>query len=179
MSRSRQMLCSFHGLADAHQVDNMASSLPVPSSNGNQALNGRKGGTTKRFPKHLVHTIANTLANSKHSLLQLCSQHPDWPSYIELDHYARKHSWFRRILQEARASQAQFLIENCVDLEQDILNRQKEITMPAVQVNKIVMEQRRWLAGKLLRSVYGDDEKVAIQNQQAVVITSEQLNDLR
>src|SRR5205823_10012159 len=75
--------------------------------------------------------------------------------------------------------QVELLVQDCVDLEQDILNRQKEITMPAVQVNKIVMEQRRWLAGKLLRSVYGDDEKVSVQNQQAVVITSEQLNDLR
>ena len=51
--------------------------------------------------------------------------------------------------------------------------------MPRVQAVKIHCENVRWYAGKVLRRMYGDDPAVSVTNQQAVVVSPEQLNDLR
>jgi len=42
-----------------------------------------------------------------------------------------------------------------------------------------VFENRRWWAGKVDRRQWGDDSQVNIANVQGVVVTDEQLRDLR
>src|SRR5207248_10738860 len=82
------------------------------------------------------------------------------------------------MLRIAREKQADYLAMETLS-ETERIMRDPEPTMPKVQAVKVHCENVRWYAGKVLKRMYGDDEKVAIQNQQAVVITSEQLNDLR
>jgi hypothetical protein len=66
-----------------------------------------------------------------------------------------------------------------MNLEQDLLKRQDTLTMPAVQANRTVLEQRRWYTGKVLRAKYGDDPPVAINQSIQVQVTPEQLRDIR
>jgi hypothetical protein len=48
-----------------------------------------------------------------------------------------------------------------------------------VQAHKVVFENRRWWAGKVDRGQWGDDPAVNVANVQGVVVTPEQLADLR
>src|SRR5205823_2287 len=82
------------------------------------------------------------------------------------------------MLREAREKQADHLAQLTLE-ETERIMRDPEPTMPQVQAVKVHCENVRWYTGKVFKRMYGDDEKVSVQNQQAVVITSEQLNDLR
>ena len=78
----------------------------------------------------------------------------------------------------ARERQADFLAQQTL-AETERIMRDPEPTMPRVQAVKVHCENVRWYAGKVLRRMYGDDPAVSVTNQQAVVVSPEQLNDLR
>src|SRR5439155_5775263 len=73
---------------------------------------------------------------------------------------------------------ADFLAQQTLTEPESIM-RDPEPTMPRVQAVKVHCENVRWYAGKVLRRMYGDDPAVSVTNQQAVVVSPEQLNDLR
>jgi hypothetical protein len=78
----------------------------------------------------------------------------------------------------AREEQADYLAQDCMKLEQEMLKRE-EPAMPWVQARKVVMEQRRWYAGKVYRSAYGDDPGVNIATQVNVSVSGEKLASIR
>jgi hypothetical protein len=51
--------------------------------------------------------------------------------------------------------------------------------MARVQAHKVIFENRRWWAGKVDRGQWGDDPQANIANVQGVVVSDEQLRDLR
>jgi hypothetical protein len=57
--------------------------------------------------------------------------------------------------------------------------KREEPAMPWVQARKVVMEQRRWYAGKVYRSAYGDDPTVSVATQVNVSVPQEKLNSIR
>jgi len=77
----------------------------------------------------------------------------------------------------AREKQADFLVQDNTALEQKLLEREQTL-MANVQAHKIVMENRRWYASKILRRQYGDDP-AQVNTAVAVSVTPEQLNELR
>jgi hypothetical protein len=83
------------------------------------------------------------------------------------------------MLWQAREEQADTLAQDSLDLEQRLIERQDSVSMAAVQANRVVMENRRWYTGKVLKRVYGDDPAVSVQNAVAVQVSDEQLRDLR
>jgi hypothetical protein len=142
------------------------------------ALNGHKGGRSKSLSKSSATLICNTLANSTESLRSLCSKHPEWPSYCKLDHYRNTHDWFKRMIADARARQADFLVTDNHDISAALL-AEPEPSMARVQARRIVMEDRRWYASKVLRRMYGDDPTVQVANVAQVQVSPDQLRDLR
>jgi hypothetical protein len=62
-------------------------------------------------------------------------------------------------------------------LEQEMLGRE-EPQMPWLQARKVVME-RRWYAGKVYRSAYGDDPTVSVATQVNVSVPQEKLSSIR
>jgi hypothetical protein len=143
------------------------------------ALNGHKGGAPIKLTRKLAHEICSTLAQSPCSLVKLCQSHPEWPSYESIDNWRTKREWFARMLWQAREAQADTLAQDSLDLEQRLIERQDSVSMAAVQANRVVMENRRWYTGKVLKRVYGDDPAVSVQNAVAVQVSDEQLRDLR
>jgi hypothetical protein len=84
----------------------------------------------------------------------------------------------RSLQLRAREEQADYLAQDCMKLEQEMLRRE-EPAMPWVQARKVVMEQRRWYAGKVYRSAYGDDPSVNVATQVNVSVPGEKLASIR
>jgi terminase small subunit-like protein len=143
------------------------------------AYNGQKGGRTQKLSRALAIQICDALSQSTKPLQTLCSENPDWPSYVALTNYRDRHPWFREMLDSARGEQCDTLAQDCMNLEQDLLKRQDTLTMAAVTANRTVMEQRRWYTGKVLRAKYGDNPPVQFNQALSVQVTPEQLRDIR
>jgi hypothetical protein len=84
----------------------------------------------------------------------------------------------RALQLRAREEQADYLAQDCMKSEQEMLGRE-EPQMPWVQARKVVMEQRRWYAGKVYRSAYGDDPSVNVATQVNVSVPAEKLASIR
>ena len=83
------------------------------------------------------------------------------------------------MLWEAREKQADYLAQNTIDLEQSLLAEPEKLTMSIVQAHKVVMDNRHWYTGKVLKRVYGDDNQVNVDARTAVVVGDEQIRELR
>jgi hypothetical protein len=143
------------------------------------ALHGSlDGGAKPKLTKSMAKQIARELASSAKPLTQLCALHPEWPTYDELKFQQDRHQWFRNIIQAARVAQADYLAQDCMALEQEMLKRE-EPAMPWVQARKVVMENRRWYTSKVYRAVYGDDPSVNVATQVNVSIPAEKLASIR
>jgi terminase small subunit-like protein len=88
-------------------------------------------------------------------------------------------AWFAAMYQRARELQADYLVQNNVDLGEDLLHKQETVSMAAVQAHRVVMDDRRWYAARMFRKQYGDDPAVAIQQDLRVQVPPEQLEDIR
>ena len=111
-------------------------------------------------------------------LHSLCALHPEWPAYQTIADNIWKNPRIKEMFLHARERQADFLAQQTL-AETERIMRDPEPTMPRVQAVKVHCENVRWYAGKVLRRMYGDDPAVSVTNQQAVVVSPEQLNDLR
>src|SRR6266700_1173086 len=152
----------------------MDSSLP----NGEHCLNGRKASHPRKLPHSILVEICNALSSSSVPLSELCAQHPHWPAYQTIQDQPWKNPRYKAMFLHARERQADFLAQQTL-AETERIMRDPEPTMPRVQAVKVHCENVRWYAGKVLRRMYGDDPAVSVTNQQAVVVSPEQLNDLR
>jgi hypothetical protein len=141
------------------------------------ALNGHKGGVPRKFTKSLANEICKAVSTSPLTLKALCSQNPHWPSYEVIRLSAERYDWFDSMMQRARARQAGVLLEDNEQRSVDLLAAPGD--MARVQAHRIVFENRRWWAGKVDRGQWGDDSQVNIANVQGVVVSDEQLRDLR
>ena len=74
--------------------------------------------------------------------------------------------------------QADFLVQDNARLSEELLKEQ-EPSMARVQARKIVMEDRRWYASKVLKRVYGDDPALSVNTQVNVSIPAEKLASIR
>jgi hypothetical protein len=76
------------------------------------------------------------------------------------------------------ASKLTFLAQDCMALEQQMLERE-EPAMPWVQARKVVMENRRWYTSKVYRAVYGDDHTLNVATQVNVSVPPDKLASIR
>ncbi len=154
-----------------------SGALTAGTANQNQ-LNGFKGGKPVKLTRNVAKIICSTVSNSRLPLNSLCEQNDDWPAYRTLTDGIYRYPWFASMLARAREEQADFLAQDTIALEQNLL-ADPRITMPQVQAHKVVMDNRHWYAGKILKRVYGDDNQINVDARTAVVVGDEQLKDLR
>jgi terminase small subunit-like protein len=143
------------------------------------ALNGTLyGGAKPKFTKKLGIEICSALATSTLPLTELCKGHPEWPGYWSIAQYRERHEWFRRMLNAARAEQAEVLVQDNTRLPHNLAENPPD-SMAHVQARKVAMEDRRWYASKMLRAQYGDDPSVNVTQHSALIVIDEQLKALR
>jgi Bacteriophage Sf6, terminase small subunit-like len=159
-------------------ASNQTDENAVIHSSGVKSLHGKNGGSVPRLTKALAKEIANTIASSTLPVSKLCELNPHWPQHSQLIALQDKYQWWSDAFWTARRKQTDFLVHDNVNLQQDLLQNQEKKSMAAVQANKIVMEDRRWMASRLLREKYGD-EPVTVQNAVSVQVSDQQLADLR
>jgi hypothetical protein len=142
------------------------------------ALHGLDGGAKPKLSKTLAKQICNAIAKSSLPIAQILESNPNWPSYDEWRMAGQRLPWLRSLQLRAREEQADYLAQDCMKLEQEMLQRE-EPAMPWVQARKVVMEQRRWYAGKVYRGAYGDDPSVSVATQVNVSVPQEKLSSIR
>jgi hypothetical protein len=143
------------------------------------ALHGRlDGGSKPKLTKSMAKQICNAIAQSTLPVAQVLASNPLWPTYDEWRLYSHRHPWLRALQLRAREELADYLAQDCMKLEQEMLTRE-EPAMPWVQARKVVMEQRRWYAGKVYRSAYGEDPTVSVATQVNVSVPAEKLASIR
>ena len=76
----------------------------------------------------------------------------------------------------AREEQADTIAQQTLDVARDTLGAQN---MAEVQAAKLVCENTRWYAGKVLKRLYGDDQTVNVDARTAVVVSDDKLKELR
>ena len=143
------------------------------------ALHGSlDGGAAPKLSKSLAKEISQAIAKSRKPLYQLCQEHPNWPSYDQLRMQAKRLPWLHSLIWDARMDQADFLVQDNARLSEELLQEQ-EPSMARVQARKIVMEDRRWYASKVLKRVYGDDPALSVNTQVNVSVPAEKLASIR
>jgi hypothetical protein len=140
---------------------------------------GNNGGRPATLTRSLAKIICSELSNSTKSLMALCSEHPEWPDYGSLRNACYQRAWFGDMMKRARQEQADHLVMDNIKLQSDLIANQSRVSMAAVQANKVVMEDRRWYASKVLKAQYGDDQSINVDARTAVVVGDEQLKELR
>jgi hypothetical protein len=139
-------------------------------------INGRKGGRPVKLTKTLATEIAATLSQSPKSLIQLCKENTHWLDYWTLTQEVRRKPWFGQMIWRAREEQADTIAQQTLDVARDTLGAQN---MAEVQAAKLVCENTRWYAGKVLKRLYGDDQTVNVDARTAVVVSDDKLKELR
>jgi Bacteriophage Sf6, terminase small subunit-like len=143
------------------------------------ALHGSlNGGSKPKLTKSLAKQICNAIAKSSLPIAQILESNPNWPTYDEWRMAGQRLPWLRSLQLRAREEQADYLAQDCMKLEHEMLERE-EPAMPWVQARKVVMEQRRWYAGKVYRSAYGDDPALSVNAQVNVSVPTEKLQSIR
>jgi hypothetical protein len=141
------------------------------------AYNGSKGGRPQKLTKALAGEICAILAKSNRSLYALAQDHPHWPNYDDITRATSEKPWFAQMYGRARELQADFIMQNNMDLQQELLKSPKD--MANVQAHKVVMDDRRWYASRMFRKQYGDNPAVQLNQIMPVQVTPEQLADIR
>jgi hypothetical protein len=143
------------------------------------ALHGTlDGGAPLKLTKSLAKQICNAIAKSTLPVAQVLASNPNWPTYDEWRLATHRLPWLRALQLRAREEQADYLAQDCMKLEQEMLKRE-EPAMPWVQARKVVMEQRHWYAGKVYRSAYGDDPSINVATQVNVSVPPDKLASIR
>ena len=132
---------------------------------------GSKASLTEELAAHFF----DLLSTCDTRLLELLRQHPELPSFKQLDNWRRRRTWFSEGWKQARQKRADFLAEKCADLA-------KNATPQTAHLVRVKFDIYRWLASKFHPDAYGD--KSQQQQQQTTVnvgiaVTPERLSELR
>ena len=131
----------------------------LPSSPTSLPKKPRTGVT--RYDPEFALLICERIATTPQSLVKIC-QAPDMPGVATIFRWAREHPDFREMYVMAKETQAEVLLEECLDLVDD--DSKDVIHLPdgkivfnrlALQRCKMKVEHRRWMASKLLPRKYG------------------------
>jgi hypothetical protein len=133
-----------------------------------QILNGYKGGRPAHCSKRLAKAICKEITNSTWSLARLCEQHPEWPDYFAIAKQMERKPWFRQMVMDARAKQADLMAMATQDVAKETLADPQN--MAKVQAARLVCENTRWYAGKIYRRLYGEESVVNVDARTAVVV---------
>jgi hypothetical protein len=131
-------------------------------------------GTRQALTKELATYFFDLISTCDTSLLELLRQHPELPSFNQLDNWRRRRAWFNEGWKLARQKRADFLAEKCADLA-------KTATPQTAHLARVQFDIYRWLAAKSHPEAYGD-KPAATPNTTVnvgVALSAERLQELR
>lgn len=118
-----------------------------------------KGGVANKIPgmgpsysTELAIKICTTIASDTRCLNDICKSNPDFPPPRIIDRWRVFYPPFARNFNAAKKVQAQFLIDQLIELADNPENRKADV----LNWSKTRITTRQWIAAKLLPKIYGD-----------------------
>lgn len=122
-----------------------------------------------KYSDELADEICKAISITNLGLKRLCDRHPDWPHYMSIFRWLSEpdKEYFRLQYARAKQAQAEFLIDEIVEISddssQDTISFEKpngeEVEIENkewVNRSKLRVDTRKWIASKVLPKVYGD-----------------------
>jgi hypothetical protein len=131
-------------------------------------------GTRQPLTKELATYFFDLISTCDTSLLELLRQHPELPSFNQLDNWRRRRGWFNEGWKAARKKRAHFLVEKCADLA-------KKATPQTAHLARVQFDIYRYLAAKFHPDAYGD-KPAALPTTTVnvgVALSAERLSEIR
>ena len=131
-------------------------------------------GTRQLLTKALAEHFFSLLSTCDTSLLQLLRDHPELPPFKQLDYWRRHTPWFSDSWRKARQAQADFLVQKCLDLA-------NQVTPKNAHVIRVQFDITRWLVAKFHPEAYVDKPTAPTPTtvNVGIAISPERLQDLR
>ena len=132
------------------------------------------GGRPTDLTPEMARRICDLVATHDLGLPRLCTKYPDLPEPQTINRWRREHDWFSSNYAQAKMEQAELLAESIDDIAYGI--NEYYYTDPDTGASKIdgglvaharlLIDSRKWLAGKLAPKIYGDK---ALQEDKATL----------
>jgi hypothetical protein len=107
------------------------------------------GGRPSDYNHEIADLICERIATHDCGLPRLCKMYDDMPSEPTIQRWRYKHPEFCTKYAQAKMKQADLLAEQCLEIS--------DVSSPEeVQVSRLRVDTRKWLASKLLPKQYGD-----------------------
>lgn len=116
--------------------------------------NGRKGGRPSIYSDAMADHICEMIANGQ-SLATICKKW-DTPSVSTVFRWLEKMPGFREDYARARECQGDKAYSEIIDIEKDLANKKID-----AQSARVLIDSKKWRAGKMQPSVYGDLTRIA------------------
>lgn len=156
-----------------------------------------KMGRPSAYSKQLIEDICEQIATTSKGLHKICRTNQNFPSVTTLmrwlsDTENKEFDYFRELYARAKEIQAELFVEECIDIADD--NREDNIPIYDSEGNllrnienrewvnrsRVMVDTRKWLAGKLKPKKYGDKLDITSKGEKLeaptpVVMTKEDI----
>lgn len=163
----REQIASTEGLTNILSGYTSAKALAEKLTADNTPPQPPQRGRPSTYSEAAAEAICDEIANGA-SLVSLC-QREGMPKYRTVMQWLAKHQDFAQRYTYAREAQADFLAEEILEIaaiEED------------VQRARLMVDSRKWYAGKLRPSKYGDKLHQEVTGRDGKDLVPEQLSDL-
>lgn len=127
-------------------------------------------GRASEYTPEMGERICEAIAHTNRGIDWICGNTPDFPNARTVHRWLSKNEEFSQNYARAKARQADFLFEECLEIADDgtndvmIINRNgvdiETTNMDVVQRSKLRVDTRKWIVSKLLPKKYGDKIEV-------------------
>ena len=115
------------------------------SAANTRRFNGRKGGRKTILTRDLAKRICEAIATSPHSLQRTIDLHAehnganDWPKHhTTIEEWRNKYPWFAALFTRARAMQAEFIAQTCLDFNPTEKDGERPPEVNVAQVQAVI-----------------------------------------
>ncbi len=111
------------------------------------------------FDQAIADEICDEIASSSCGLKKLIAQNPHWPCDVTIYKWLKKNDGFARQYARAKEAQITVLTEEILEIS-DTIGEDNKFN-DRVGRDRLRVDSRKWLAGKLVPKVYGDRVSMA------------------
>jgi hypothetical protein len=147
------------------------------------------GGRPTKFNQKLAERICHLVSTHPWGLKRLCSTYEDLPDHSTINSWRLLHKEFSASYAQAKMIQADLLAEDTLDIADDISNdtlyrtdkdgdEYEVANNEWINRSRLRVDTRKWLAAKLLPTLYGEAKRVQdLEGQNSAL--REEMRELR
>ena len=135
-----------------------------------------KGGRPSSYTDEIGREICETIAHTSKGLRRLCEEKDHWPNQATIYDWRERNPQFDEQYVKARQRQADFFIEEIMEISDSIANdigsddKGNPIQNTVhVQRSRLRVDTRKWIASKVYPKYYGDK----VENNTTVTVRHE------